>query len=170
MLSVTKQSTSILNRLMADLPEGLIIDSAWLADRGVSSGLRAYYVKSGWLEQPVRGVYRRPRGPLSWEQVVISLQTILGGKPLVVGGRTALALEGFEHYLPAQHFRMMYIFRCGSGKTTFFCLRKGQLCEKDLFQMPPDQSGICFLQAKDERFENMGTHEPFFSIELHLLR
>jgi len=87
---------------MADLPEGLIIDSAWLADRGVSSGLRAYYVKSGWLEQPVRGVYRRPRGPLSWEQVVISQQTILGDKPLVVGGRTALALEGFEHYLSAE--------------------------------------------------------------------
>ena len=68
---------------------------------GVSSGLRSYYVKSGWLEQPIRGVYRRPRGPLSWEQVVISLQTILGEKPLAVGGRTALALEGFEHYLSA---------------------------------------------------------------------
>jgi len=36
---------------------------------------------------------------LSWEQAVISLQTILGQKKLVVGGRTALALEGYEHYL-----------------------------------------------------------------------
>lgn len=101
MLSVTKGTASILNRLIAELPEGLIVDAAWLAQRGVSSGLRSYYVKSGWLEQPIRGVYRRPRGSLSWEQVVISLQTILGEKPLAVGGRTALALEGFEHYLSA---------------------------------------------------------------------
>src|SRR5690606_38699205 len=102
MLSVTRQYTSILNRLTGELPEGLVVDAAWLEEQGVSSSLRAYYVKSGWLEQPVRGVYRRPRGPLSWEQVVISLQTILGEKPLVVGGRTALELEGFEHYLSAE--------------------------------------------------------------------
>lgn len=102
MPSVTRQSSSTLNRLISELPEGLVVDSAWLAQRGISSGLRSYYVKSGWLEQPVRGVYRRPRGPLSWEQVVISLQTILGQKSLVVGGRTALALEGFEHYISAE--------------------------------------------------------------------
>lgn len=94
-----KLSSSILNRLLRKLPEGLIVDAAWLEENGVSSSLRAYYVKSGWLEQPVRGVYRRSRGPLGWEQVVISLQTLICEKPLVVGGRTALELEGFEHYV-----------------------------------------------------------------------
>lgn len=102
MLSVTKQSASILNRMLRKLPEGLVVDAAWLEEQGVSSSLRAYYVKSGWLEQPVRGVYRRPGGPLSWEQVVISLQILMGEKPLVVGGRTALELEGFAHYMSAE--------------------------------------------------------------------
>ena len=37
---------------------------------------------------------------LTWEQVVISLQTILEQK-LVVGGRTRLELQGYAHYLPS---------------------------------------------------------------------
>jgi hypothetical protein len=93
------QNTSLLNRLEKDLPEGLVVDAAWLEERGIASNLRAYYVKSGWLEQPVRSVYRRPRGTLSWQQVVISLQTLLLRSPLFVGGRTALELQGFAHYL-----------------------------------------------------------------------
>ena len=100
MLNMTEQNGSILNRLEKDLPEGLVVDAAWLEKRGIASNLRAYYVKSGWLEQPVRSVYRRPRGRLSWEQVVISLQTLLLKAPFVVGGRTALELQRFAHYLP----------------------------------------------------------------------
>jgi hypothetical protein len=56
-------------------------------------------VKAGWLTQPTRGVYCRPRGALSWQQVVISLQALLD-YPLLVGGRTALELQGHAHYLP----------------------------------------------------------------------
>ncbi len=77
----------------------MVVDAAWLEDRGIASNLRAYYVKSGWLEQPVRSVYRRPRGALSWQQVIISLQTLLLRVPFIVGGRTALELQGFAHYL-----------------------------------------------------------------------
>jgi hypothetical protein len=96
---MTEQSSSLLNRLEKDLPEGLVVDAAWLEERGIASNLRAYYVKSGWLEQPVRSVYKRPRGSLSWQQVVISLQTLLLRTPFIVGGRTALELQGFAHYL-----------------------------------------------------------------------
>ncbi|MCC5808736.1 MAG: type IV toxin-antitoxin system AbiEi family antitoxin [Ectothiorhodospiraceae bacterium] len=96
---MAEQKTSLINQLENDLPEGLVVDAAWLEERGIASNLRAYYVKSGWLEQPVRSVYRRPRGTLSWQQVVISLQTLLLRTPFIVGGRTALELQGFEHYL-----------------------------------------------------------------------
>lgn len=96
---MTERNASLLNRLEKDLPEGLVVDATWLEERGIASNLRAYYVKSGWLEQPVRSVYRRPRGALSWQQVIISLQTVLLRMPLIVGGRTALELQGFAHYL-----------------------------------------------------------------------
>lgn len=74
------------------------MDAAWLTKHGYSTSLRTQYVAAGWLEQPARRVFRRTRGTLSWEQAVISLQTLLE-VPVVVGGRTALELQGFAHYL-----------------------------------------------------------------------
>lgn len=67
-----------------------------------------YYVQNGWLDRPVRSVYRRPRGALGWQQAVISLQTLLGAA-LVVGGRTALELQGFAHYI-SREVRAVYLY------------------------------------------------------------
>ena len=89
-----------LNHLRRDLPEGLLVDAAWLSKHGYSTSLVSKYVAAGYLERPAGRVYRKPRGALSWEQAVISLQTLLYRTPLAVGGRTALALQGYEHYLP----------------------------------------------------------------------
>lgn len=88
-----------LNRLEQALPEGILADTAWLKSQGFSRQLLSHYVRSGWLEQPARGVYRRPRGKVSWQQAVVSLQSFLE-LPLAVGGRTALELNGYAHYLP----------------------------------------------------------------------
>lgn len=87
-----------LNRLERELPEGILVDTAWLKKHGYSRQLLSHYVGAGWLEQPTRVVYRRPRGALTWQQVVVSLQTFLDC-PLAVGGRTALELHGYAHYL-----------------------------------------------------------------------
>lgn len=87
-----------LNRLERQLPEGLLVDAAWLSRHGYSTSLRSQYVTGGWLEHPARQVYQRPRGSLSWQQVVISLQTLLA-QDVVVGGRSALELKGLAHYL-----------------------------------------------------------------------
>lgn len=95
---MTRQNDNLLNRLERDLPEGLLVDTAWLRKRGYSRQLLNHYVGSGWLSQPARGVYWRPRGELKWQLVVISLQALLK-RSLVVGGRTALELQGYAHYL-----------------------------------------------------------------------
>ncbi|CAN5136036.1 hypothetical protein BH10PSE1_BH10PSE1_06630 [soil metagenome] len=89
-----------LNKLERILPEGLLVDSGWMNENGYANSLRAKYVASGRLEQPARRVYRRPRGPLDWPVAVLSLQTQLDYR-IVVGGRTALELQGYAHYLPA---------------------------------------------------------------------
>jgi Transcriptional regulator, AbiEi antitoxin N-terminal domain len=95
---MTKQKETKLKWLEHNLPDGLIADASWLAEHGYSTSLRTQYVAARWLEQPARAVYRRPGGPLTWEQVVISLQMLLG-QPYAVGGRTALELQGYTHYL-----------------------------------------------------------------------
>jgi hypothetical protein len=93
------QKQQLLNRLERELPEGVLVDAAWLRRHGYSRQLLNHYVGAQWLEQPTRAVYRRPRGSLRWQQVVISVQAFLS-YPLVVGGRTALELQGYVHYLP----------------------------------------------------------------------
>lgn len=95
---MTERVDGKLNYLERQLPEGLLVDAAWLQAHGYSTSLRRQYVTSGKLEHPARQVYRRPRGAFRWEQVVISLQALLQ-LPLVVGGRTALTVQGHVHYL-----------------------------------------------------------------------
>lgn len=114
---MSSQPQGKLNWLQLNLPEGLLVDAAWLQRRGYSSALRSKYVKHGWLQQIVRGVYRRPPATFSaavgqnlrWEQVVISLQTMLH-LPFVVGGRTALELQGFAHYLSPGGPREIHLY------------------------------------------------------------
>ena len=96
------QNSSILNQLERALPEGLLVDAAWMEARGYYRSLRSHYVAAGWLEQPARGVFRRLRGSVGWEQVVVSLQSLLEF-PVSVGGRTALERQGYAHYLPQSH-------------------------------------------------------------------
>ena len=98
LLSMTKQKRNYVNWLERHLPEGLLVDAAWLTSQGYSTSLRTQYVAAGWLTQPARRVYQRPRGGMAWQQVVISLQTLLA-RDLLVGGRTALELHGLAHYL-----------------------------------------------------------------------
>ena len=109
-----------LNWLQRNLPEGLVVDAAWLQSRGYSSALRSKYAAGGWLEQVARGVYRRPLASLTapketedealqWQHVVISLQTILE-RPVIVGGRTALELQGFGHYLSVTGPREVHLY------------------------------------------------------------
>ena len=103
-----------LNWLQHNLPEGLVVDAGWLERHGVSRQLRRKYVMNGWLLSPARSVYRRPApseqdGLLSWQQLVISLNALLN-VPIAVGGRTALELQGFSHYLAASGSREAHLF------------------------------------------------------------
>lgn len=115
-----RQTTGKLNWLQVNLPDGLLVDARWLEGHGYSRSLRNKYVASGWLAQVVRGVYRRPepasppdRGEaLPWQQLVVSLQTLLKC-PFHVGGRTALELHGFAHYLPSVGLREIQLYGAG---------------------------------------------------------
>jgi len=98
-----------LNQLERALPEGLLVDAGWMERHGYSTSLRSQYVSAGWLVQPVRGTYKRPLGELSWQKVVVSLQTLLG-RDLTIGGRAALDLQGFSHYLSASGSSTIHLY------------------------------------------------------------
>jgi hypothetical protein len=115
LLTMGEQNQGKLNWLQLNLPEALLVDAAWLQRQGYSSSLRAKYTSNGWLDQVARGVYRRSYGDkevVRWQYAVVSLQMLLG-LSFSVGGRTALELQGFAHYLSV-NTREVHLY--GAGK------------------------------------------------------
>ncbi len=102
---MVKHFKSKLNSLQRLLPEGLLAPTSWLEARGYSRSLIAAYARRGWLESPMRGVYRRPGSLLDWKHIVATLQqqTLDPLAPIPhVGGLTALQHRGKAHYVPGQ--------------------------------------------------------------------
>jgi len=101
-MSVTR--TPRLLPLLNDLPQGFIVDTAWLIARGIDHKSIHYYVQQGWIERISRGVYRRPlpKGAhstyLPWQAIAISLQR-LHGYNVHLGGKIALNIAGHSHYV-----------------------------------------------------------------------
>lgn len=91
----------LLNRLLRDLPDGYVVDTAWLRDHGLSASSVRDYVQRAWLKRVGPRLYRRDSadngGPLRWETTLLSLMNLLG-EPLHVGGLTALELAGYWQY------------------------------------------------------------------------
>src|ERR1700761_17806 len=98
------QRSSRLNRMLLSLPEGFLADSAWLQAQGLTRSSIRDYTDRGWLERIAPRVYRRPsqlnKASLRWDVVVLSIQQIMH-KPVHVGGRTAVELSGYAHYVEA---------------------------------------------------------------------
>ena len=99
------QKQKSLQKLLEGVPPGFLVDSAWLEANSIGRRSAYDYVKAGWLERLAHGVFRRPAprarlpDPIDWKTCVLSMQHIMG-YPVHVGGVTALALQGYSHYLP----------------------------------------------------------------------
>jgi len=87
-----------INRILSDWPPNTLVTNEWLEEKGVSRQLAGSYVKSGWLEKVNTGVYKRPNDEISWPGLLFTLQD-LNKLPVHIGGRTALELQGYGHYI-----------------------------------------------------------------------
>lgn len=93
-----------LKKVLEAVPAGYLVDAAWLTAHGVAYETFRDYVKRGWLERVQRGVFRRPTpnastaNTLDWKTCLLSVQHIMR-YDVHVGGATALAQQGYDHYL-----------------------------------------------------------------------
>lgn len=105
-MGMTRQKTPRLKFLLDKVPPGFLVDTAWLKKRGGIGSKSIYeYVKRGWLEHVVHGVYRRPfparvhkPADTDWYVPLLSLQWIMD-REIHLGGESALDLAGYSHYL-----------------------------------------------------------------------
>jgi hypothetical protein len=92
---VDKNSGNYLNQVTS-LPAGHPVSLAYLKDLGVSEDLAGYYARSGWLTRVAQGLYARP-GPLDLHASLKVLELRIPG--CHIGGRTALAWHGIQHFV-----------------------------------------------------------------------
>lgn len=79
---------------------GRPVTSRQLAELGVSADLAVSYVRSGWLTRLARGVFSRAGDtPLLGPSLVVLQEQMPG---LHVGGKTALAWHGIQHFVDAR--------------------------------------------------------------------
>lgn len=95
-------------RKLEKIPDGLVVNRVWLKAHEINGPLVDYYIRKGYLEMLAYGAYRRPGPPLKWQHLVYSLQLL--GYTVHVGGRSALELHGFAHYLPLGKKQIVHLF------------------------------------------------------------
>lgn len=106
----------LLRRVLHEIPEGVVVPSAWLSTRKISPQLVHKYVASGWLVSLAHGAYARPALQVDWQGVVLALQR-LAQQPVHVGGLSALNLQGLAHYLPLGGEPHIHLWSHGNALT-----------------------------------------------------
>jgi hypothetical protein len=87
-----------INQLLQAWPRGTVALHPWLKQHGVSHKLAEQYRRRGWIDAIGRGAFVRRGDKVEWPGAIFAMQTA-AGKPVHPGGRTALELHGFVHYL-----------------------------------------------------------------------
>jgi hypothetical protein len=95
---MTTNNATKINQLLQLTPSGVVLQSAWLTEKGYSLDLQKYYRESGWLQSVGHGAMVRASENPGYAGAVYALQN---QSKLFIhpGGRTALSLVGKSHYL-----------------------------------------------------------------------
>lgn len=87
-----------LKKLLDEHLSGTVCVASWLEQRGISRDLQKHYRKSGWLESAGTGAFKRPNEQVTWQGGLYAMQS-QSGLSVHVGALTALALQGYAHYV-----------------------------------------------------------------------
>jgi hypothetical protein len=87
-----------INQLLQQLPSGSVLLSSWLYTQGYPYELQQRYRESGWLTSLGKGAMIRSGQRLLLGGAIYALQQQAELK-IHPGGRTALGMQGFAHYL-----------------------------------------------------------------------
>jgi len=103
-LKVTK-----INQLIRNWPKGTVKTVKELEFVGYTPQLLKIYTNSKWLELFSRGIYKLYDDEVSWQGVLFGFQNKSPEPTLHAGGKTALNLMGYGHYLSRSENKV-YLF------------------------------------------------------------
>ena len=127
-----------INKLLAGTPNGVVMLSSWLVNKGYSLDLQKRYKKNNWLESIGTGALIRFGDDVNYYGGLYALQT-QAGLSLHVGGRTALSLQGRGHYLEMNPKRAVLFGERGKKLPAWF--------KNYNWRIKPDYYATSFLPA-----------------------
>jgi hypothetical protein len=98
-----------LNELLKNWPPGAVYTSSWLVKHGVSRDLLNKYRESDWVVAIGHGAVARSGDKVNWGGGIWAIQNQLGMK-IHVGGKTALEMHGYAHFVPLGKGYLVYLF------------------------------------------------------------
>ncbi|RLD09884.1 hypothetical protein DRI50_11660 [candidate division KSB1 bacterium] len=95
-----------LAELIKKWPRGAVLPLSYLKEYGITREHIKQYKKSGWIENIGYGAYCLKGDKIEWPGAVFGLQR---QRTVHIGGKSALELKGFGHYL-ASDIKTLYLF------------------------------------------------------------
>lgn len=95
-----------INQILKKWPLGTTKTSTELEREGISAQDLQVYLKSKWVERYEKGIYKLHDDSVDWTGVLYGLQN-KSKTTLHAGGRTALVLKGYAHYIKTSN---VYLF------------------------------------------------------------
>lgn len=96
---MTSETSSKINQLLKKWPSGAVAVLPWLEKRGAYQQLVHEYEKTSWIRRLGQGAYARADDRVEWTGGLYAIQEQMG-LPIHVGGKTALQMQGYAHFLP----------------------------------------------------------------------
>lgn len=103
---MSNEKKTKINRLISQWSRGTPAAASYLNKQGYNHSLLTRYKKSGWIQSFGRGAYILSGDEVEWYGALYTLQNQLSLN-IHAGGKTALELKGYAHYLPS---RLRHIF------------------------------------------------------------
>jgi len=97
-----------INQLVGNWPKGTVKTVKELREHGYTPQLLKVYSNSKWIESVVGGMYKLYHDDINWQGVLYGLQK-KNNASIHAGGKTALILKGYGHYLSSIEGRA-YLF------------------------------------------------------------
>jgi len=100
---------SKINQLLKLWPAGTVAVLPWLGKHGVYQQLVHEYEKTSWLRRVGQGAYAKAGDQIEWTGGLYAVQEQLK-LPIHVGGKTALQMQGYAHFLPMGKSTTVFLF------------------------------------------------------------
>lgn len=96
---MASETSSKINQLLRKWPSGAVAVLPWLEKQGVYQQLVHEYEKTSWIRRLGQGAYAKADDKVEWTGGLYAIQEQMG-LPIHAGGKTALQMQGYAHFLP----------------------------------------------------------------------